>query len=503
MDEYDNYNTKNLSQSQYETLRRVNNSNAAIRKKKSINPFVMVIISFASIIVIGTILLFLPWSQTGKTWSNMGGADGSSWAKNLLDCFFTSVSSTCVTGLNVFNNGIGEDLTFFGQLVVLIMIQIGGLGFFTLLAFFLTMFSLRVKFKDKLFFMRATGSESFGHVFGFVRKIILITITAELIGALLCIPVFKEYAELHGEGWKHIIWYCVFHSVSSFNNAGFDIMGSTSLISTAGWTSELSSGMYNYLLVVTAILIVVGGLSFLTIIDVFSFKKPKRWRAFTKVVLTTSIILLVVGSVLFMLFECPNGLSPLEAIFQAVTCRTAGFATISQDQLSVGSRILSCLLMFIGGSPMSTAGGIKTTTIFIVVLSLSSFISGRDLHAFKRSYSPKVALKALSLISISIAVLVVSFGVIASIEAAWNSSYWANSSDISSFLLFECISAFSNTGLSMGVTTNLVWGSELVLTILMFVGRLGPMTLFQIFQVNMDKQSKVHYKFVEEDFLVG
>ncbi len=474
-------------------------NDVAIKKGRSLNPFVMVIISFAGIILLGTILLFLPFSQTGKSWSSMFS---SGWAYNLVDCFFTAVSATCVTGLNVFENGIGADFTFFGQLVVLIMIQIGGLGFITVFAFLVTIFSRRIKFKNKLFLARATNSTSFGDVVGFVRRVVVITAICEIIGVFLLFPVFKIVATNNGEGGWHALWYSVFHSISAFCNAGFDVLGSTSLINTSGWAAELPTWAYNYLLIVTMILIIFGGISFIVIADVFSFKKPSRWRAFTKVVLATTGTLLVVGSLLLMLFECPNGMSPLDAIFQAVTCRTAGFASVDQESLTVGGRIVSCLLMFVGGSPISTAGGVKTTTIFIVVISLSSYITGKKLHAFNRSFSSKSALQALALICTVAIVLIIGYGCIAAIETSWNSAFWTGK-DVSSMLLFECFSAMFTVGLSQNVTTNLVWGSKLVLSALMFIGRLGPMTMFQVFKVNMDKQSKLHYSYVEEDFLVG
>ena len=190
----------------------------------------------------------------------------------------------------------------------------------------------------------------------------------------------------------------------------------------------------------------------------------------------------------------------LDAIFQSVTCRTAGFASYDQTNLTIGGRITSCLLMFIGGSPLSTAGGIKTTTIFMVGLALVSYVGGREVSAFKRTYSSRMVLKAMSLVTIAIVVIITSYGIISAIEA--------NNANIpagykSSFLFFECFSAFGTVGLSANVTPYLQWGSKIVIILLMFIGRLGPMTMFQVFQTNMDKKSKLHYSYVEEDFLIG
>ncbi len=467
-------------------------------KKKGLNPFLLVPVSFAVVILIGSLLLYLPLSQKALTWSHWGN-----W-KNYIDCLFTAVSCTCVTGLNVFKNGIGDDLTFFGQLICLIMIQIGGLGFITVLAFFITLFRRKIRFRNRFFLQQAVNSTSFGNVVSFVRKIILITISFELLGTLLCLPVFHI---VYPNSVFKMVWTSIFHSVSSFCNAGFDILGSTSLIdSTGSWAASLPSWAYIYLQIVTMILIIFGGISFMVIIEVFSFKKPKQYRVLTKIVLLTTAFLLVGGALFFIVFECFKGedsMSVLDAIFQSVTCRTAGFATYDQADLTVASRIASCFLMFIGGSPLSTAGGIKTTTIFMVVLAIFSYVTGREVNAFKRKYSVNMVVKAMALISVSIIVIAVCYVGINAIESANTAYYHEAGLDRASSWYFETMSAFGTVGLSMNVTTELLWGSKLVLCVLMFIGRLGPMALFNVFQNNINIESKKHYAYVEEDFLIG
>ena len=479
------------------------NNNTVLKKGKGWNPFLLVIASFALVILVGTILLDTPFAlKAGVEYPK----NFNEWIAHTLNCLFVATSATCVTGLNTFGDGLAGTFNFFGQLVVLIMIQIGGLGFITVLSFFITLFSRHIKFKDRLFLSQATGSTSFGQVVSFVRKIIIISFIAELIGAALSFPAYFQITKLSAastsEAISKAIWPSIFHAVSSFNNAGFDILGSTSLLRTAEPLSQIPLWAYNYLLIVTMVLIVIGGISFLVILDILSFKRFKQYKVFTKIVLFTTAILLVVGTLLFTLFECfkpTNPMNFLDALFQSVTCRTAGFASYNQANLSIGGRISSCLLMFIGGSPLSTAGGIKTTTIFMVGLALVSYVSGHEVSAFKRTYSSRMVLKAMSLVTIAIIIIITSYGIISAIE----SNGAIPDKDRAGFLFFECFSAFGTVGLSADVTPRLQWGSKIVIIMLMFVGRLGPMTMLQVFQTNMDKKSKLHYSYVEEDFLIG
>ena len=468
------------------------------RKNQGLNPFVWIPISFGAVILLGALLLYLPMSQKQYDWRHWGD-----W-QNFINCLFTAVSCTCVTGLNVFPNGIGADLTLVGQIICLVMIQIGGLGFITVLAFFLTLFRRRIRFKNKFFLQQAVGSTSFGNVISFVRKIILISFVFELIGTLLLLPVFHE---VYPTDAPMMIWTSLFHSISSFNNAGFDIVGSTSLINDSGtWAANLPTWAYVYLLIVTMFLVIFGGISFLVILDVFSFKRPSQYRVFTKIVIMTTSILLVGGALLFIAFECFKGsgsMTVLDAMFQSVTCRTAGFASYDQANLTVAGRIVSCFLMFIGGSPLSTAGGIKTTTIFMSVLAIFSYVTGREVHAFNRKYSVQMVVKAMALIAISIVVIAICYVAMNAIEATNTHFYENEGIDRASSIFFETMSAFGTVGLSMNITTSLHWGSKLVLCVLMFIGRLGPMAMFNIIQNNMNIESKKHFAYVEEDFLIG
>ena len=456
-----------------------------------LNPYVLVILSFAVVIFIGSFLLCLPAAQTSGKWGNY------------VDSLFSATSATCVTGLCTYAEGIGNQLTFFGQLVLLVMIQIGGLGFVTVLTFFITLFKSKLQFRNRYLLSQMVGSTNFADVVKFVRKLILISFIAETIGTLLGLPVF--FTMFPGNPGK-AIWNSIFTSVSAFNNAGFDLFGSLSLIRVAENTLiyELPKWAYYYLCTYIMILIVIGGISFLVIIDVFGFKKPRQWRAFTKIVLSTTGALLLLGWGFFSLTEIvlhPNGMNAFETLFQSVTLRTAGFATYNQDSLSLIGKVGSCFMMFIGGSPLSTAGGIKTTTAFMIFLAMFSYFRGREVTAFKRRYSSNMIVKAMSLVFLGMTALLVGFLLVSLFDS--NRLEGLLKTDVTTSIVYEVFSAFGTVGVSTGITPHLSVGSKIVLCLLMFNGRLGPMTFLNIFQSNMDKKLSLHYEYIEEDFLIG
>ena len=456
-----------------------------------LNPYVLVILSFVIVILIGSLLLTMPFSHTDGKWGIY------------IDSLFSSVSATCVTGLCTYADGIGKELTFFGQLIMLAMIQIGGLGFVTVLTFFITLFKRKVQFRNRYLLSQMVGSTNFADVVKFVRKLILISFICETIGTLIGLPVFITMYP----GKFHIaLWNSLFTSVSAFNNAGFDLFGATSLV--RGMGNALIDGLpdwaYYYMCSYIMVLIVIGGISFLVIIDVFSFKNPRSWRAFTKIVLATTGFLLFVGWGVFALTESFHSepMNAFQSLFQSVTLRTAGFATYNQDNLSMIGKVFSCVLMFIGGSPLSTAGGIKTTTAFMIALAMFSYFRGKQVTAFKRRYSANMIVKAMSLVFLGMFGVITGFLVISALEAN-NLGDTGLASNNATAIFYEVFSAFGTVGVSTGVTPLITTGSKIVLCLLMFMGRLGPMTFLQIFQANMDKKQTLHYEYVEEDFLIG
>ena len=457
-------------------------------RKKAINPYLLVILSFVIIIFIGAILLMFPFCRKAN---NFG---------SFIDSFFLATSATCVTGLNSFSNGIGDELTLAGQIIVLLMIQIGGLGFITVLTFIITLFFRKLQFKDRLLISMMVNSEDYTEVISFVRKIIIISFSIEFIGFLLGLPVFLQYCDNPGQG----IWYSLFTSVSSFNNAGFDLFGSTSLVRGAGasaFVNSLPDWAYYYMCSYIMVLIIAGGFSFLAIMDIFAKRKFAQLRVFTKIAMLMTGILLVTGFVVFLISEPSH--SPFDALFQSVTCRTAGFATVDQDKLTVLGKSVSCFLMFFGGNPLGTAGGVKTTTLYIIGLAMVCYLSGRPVTSFHRRYSNEVVVKAMSLVLLAVSTIFVSYIAVYAFENKLDVTAFGLTSNKSAALIYEVFSAFGTVGVSTGITPHLSLGSKIVFCIVMFLGRLGPITFFQLLgsKMRFDDQSKYHY--VEEDFLVG
>ena len=249
-------------------------------------------------------------------------------------------------------------------------------------------------------------------------------------------------------------------------------------------------------------LIVAGGISFVVIMDVFAKRKFKQLRVFTKISLMMTGILLLVG---FLVFLFSGGLpNPFDALFQSVTCRTAGFATVNQDNLSDLSKAFSCFLMFFGGNPLGTAGGVKTTTLYIIVLAMICYVSGRKVTSFHRRYSNEVIVKAMSLVLLAVATIFVSFILLYAFEGGLDvNAIGLNHSTKSAALIYEVFSAFGTVGVTTGVTPYLSVGSKIVIIVLMFIGRLGPITFFQLLGSKMRLDDKTNYRYVEEEFLIG
>ena len=457
-----------------------------MNNKKRLNPYLLVILSFVLIIALGSVLLMFPFSRRAN---NFG---------NYLDCLFLATSATCVTGLNSFSNGINTELTFVGQLILMLLIQIGGLGFITFLTFVITLFSGKLQFKDRLFLSAMVNSDDMVEVVGFVRKIILISFSFELLGFALGLPVFLQFSE----DIPHGLWNSLFTSVSSYNNAGFDLFGSSSLIrGNGGFIDSLPDWAYYYLCSYIMFLIVAGGISFLVVMDIFAKRNFKRLRVFTKISLMMTGLLIAVGFIVFLIGQ--HFQNPFDALFQSVTCRTAGFATVDQDKLSVLNKVFSCFLMFFGGNPLGTAGGVKTTTLYIIVLAMVSYLTGRKVSSFHRRYSNEAIVKAMSLVILGVAVIFVCFVSIYAFEGNMDMDALGLQSTKASALVYEVFSAFGTVGVTAGVTPHLTIGSKIIIIILMFIGRLGPITFIQLTGTKMSFDNQGKYKYVEEDFLIG
>lgn len=457
-----------------------------MKNSKRLNPYLLVILSFVIIILAGAFLLMMPFSRQANNYGSF------------IDSLFLATSATCVTGLNSFKQGINNELTFPGQVILLLLIQVGGLGFITIFTFVLTLFSGKLQFKDRLFISLMVNSDDTAQVVGFVRKVILISFSFEVIGFLLGLPVFLQFSDDVPSG----LWNSLFTSISAYNNAGFDLFGSSSLIrGNGGFIDALPSWAYYYLCSYIMFLIIMGGISFLVVMDIFAKKNLKRLRVFTKISLLMTVVLISTGFIIFWIGQSFS--SPFDALFQSVTCRTAGFATVDQDKMSILNKVFSCFLMFFGGNPLGTAGGVKTTTLYIIILAMICYLTGRKVTSFHRRYSNEVIVKAMSLVILGVSVVMISFVGIFAFESSLDVDTLGLKSTKASALIYEVFSAFGTVGVSAGVTPYLSVGSKIVIIILMFIGRLGPITFLQLTGREMKFDDSSKYRYVEEDFLIG
>lgn len=443
-----------------------------LKNKLESNPPGLLVIGFLLIILIGSILLFLPISSKNGTFGNY------------LDCLFISTSSVCVTGLSTVN--ITEYFNSFGKFIIMILIQIGGLGFMTMATLVALILGKKITLRDRLVIQEQMGETKLSGMVKLIRYVIFSTIIIELIGAFfLSFHFISEYG-LKG------IYYSIFHSVSAFCNAGFDILGDSSL-------AVLEHSFFP--LFIISILIILGGIGFNVYMDISVNKfKIRKYSLHSKIVLSVSVFLLVLGTFVFFMLENNNvnsfkNLTFSEKIansfFQSVTTRTAGFYTINQTKLSEGSIAFSLFLMFIGGSPASTSGGLKTVTFFLLIITTISLIKGDDeIEVFKRRLDFNYVKRAIGILVISLFLISIFTFIILLIETNFR------------FLdiLFEVVSAFATVGLSRDLTPLLHSSSKILLILLMFIGRVGSLTIiFALF----NKVNKKKFKYSNGKVIVG
>jgi trk system potassium uptake protein TrkH len=453
-----------------------------MRKKqlRKRNPALILVVGFGGLIIVGAMLLALP----------VAAADGRSIG--FLDSFFTSTSAVCITGLSVFD--LGTTLSPFGQIVLLALVQLGGIGFMTMTSLVFMVMGRRITLSDRVAISDSLGDNKLQGVVRMTRNVVIITATAEGIGVLL---LSLRFVPLFGLGQG--IYYSVFHAVSSFCNAGFDVFGmGTSLIPFVG------DPLVN---IVTMMLIIVGGIGFFVILDLLGItrRKKKHMNFHTKIVLIITGILIAFGFLLFLAAEGSNpetlgakGMTASDkvfgALFQSVTTRTAGFASIPQDNMLPISKVASVGLMFIGASPASTGGGIKTTTFAVLVLFVASIIKGKDdVEVFRRTINRRVVLRAVATCALAITLVLVASAAIAVIEHGV-----IELSDI----VYEATSAFGTVGLSTGVTALFSPASKILLMRLLFLGRVGVFTFTVALSARLAKK-KVNIHYPEDKILIG
>lgn len=452
--------------------------------KKKIGTTKILLISLVSVIIIGALLLRLPICNKQPI--------------QMIDSLFVATSAVCVTGLTTIVPI--EQFTVIGQMVLLLLIQIGGIGFMTLIAIVLIAIGKKINLSDKLIIKESLNQDSFKGLVKLIKRVCLYTFIIETIGAIiLAIRFIPDF------GLRRGIWFSIFHSISAFCNAGFDLLGNNNL--TLYGNDWLVCG-------VIMLLIIIGGLGFTVWDDVIEAiknkKRIKQLTVHTKLVLTMTAILLILGAFLTFMFEKDNlqtmgndvlGTKLLKSAFQSTTLRTAGFFTVPQNELTSVSKFMGMCFMFVGGSPASTAGGIKTVTLGVIILLIINYIRGKqDTNIFNTRISQGGINRAIIVFTISIFIIIMAISLLLITEDMEIENNLTE--DLATYfnltfidIAFEVISAFATVGLTLGVTTKLTLVGKLIIIALMIIGRLGPITIsIALFKKHKEaKQTKAQY----------
>ncbi len=442
-------------------------------------PTQVMVLGFASVILIGALLLNLPIAtQSGES-------------IGFIDALFTSTSAVCVTGLIM-----ADTATYwngFGHVVIILLIQIGGLGFMTITTLFALITKKRINLKERLLIQESLNQFDLSGLVKLTRYVLLMTFTIEGIGALILSTVFiPQFGLLKGT------WYSIFHAISAFCNAGFDLMGPVS-----GKFTSLTYYVNNFTVSVTiSLLIIFGGLGFPVILDIIKNRKLSKLNLHSKIVLITTVALILVGTSLILVLEYNNpktigklgfGGKVLASFFQSVTTRTAGFNTVNLTAMHENSLFIMIILMFIGAAPASTGGGVKVTTIATLVLTVKSFILGKeDIEVGERRIGTSIVRKSLGIFLIGI-IVVLSGTIIITITDPSFSLIEAG---------FEVVSAFATVGLSLGGSPNLSTLGKIFIMLFMFMGRVGSLTIFMAIMSRKTKKNPP-IRYPEGKIIVG
>lgn len=457
-------------------------------RRFTIRPVAIIALSFLLVVFIGSIFLVLPIAHNE-------GANVT-----YLDALFTSTSCTCVTGLVSIEEGAGASFSLFGRIILAILIQLGGLGVTTLAVMFFLIASRKLTFSEQSLIKENWNLNSLRGIKSIFFQVLLVSFGFEIVGAIF---VFFDFYFIQNMEMAESWGYAIFHSISAFNNAGFDLFGTTSLIN---YENDV------YLNIVTSFLIIAGGLGFFVHLDIFKRRYHfKKFSLHTKIVVIYSLALVVVGTLAIYLIELTNEVSNLSfmgAYFMSVSTRTAGFTLYDLGKFNDATILIMCMLMFIGASPGGTGGGIKTTTFAILLAYLRGVITGRRPCAFRRSINKDLIRRALLIIILGFMFFLVGFTVLCIVEGNYN--YILNGEKLIEYqpgalrynavdFGFECMSAFATVGLSTGITPYLEPGCQVVLILLMYVGRIGPLTISTAFK----GKNTIMYHFAEEDVSIG
>lgn len=445
-----------------------------IRKKlfkDKLNPPQVLALGFLSLILIGSILLNLP----------IASSSGSSIG--YVNSLFTSASAVCVTGLTVLNTA--RDFTPFGQVIIITLIQFGGLGIMTLATVGYIIMGKKISFKERLMIKEQLNTESIQGIVKLTKKVIGYTFFLEMMGSLLLalrfVPMF---------GFEKGLAFSIFHAISAYCNAGFDIFGDSLIIFQNDY----------YVLLILSLLIILGGLGFTVYADLLAKDKLRKLTLHSKVVLIMTGSLLIIGTLSFLLFESsnPGTLGSMNfpsrlanSFFQSVSPRTAGFYSVDMSKIRETTIFSTIMLMFIGGSPGSTAGGIKTTTFACLLLTTISVVKGEeDVNCLNRRLPFETIKRAVSIFLIGLAIVFLTAIILTITDSSLK---FIN-------LLFESTSAFGTVGLTTGITDKLSTLGRLVITLTMYIGRVGPLTMAYAFA---RRNMKRDYRNAPGNLMVG
>jgi len=415
-----------------------------------LGPTKLLSLSFLLLIMAGTILLSLPIASDGARLS-------------CIDALFMATSSVTVTGLSVVDTG--TRLTTFGQIILLVLIQFGGLGFITIATFITLLFHKPITLEERLLLQKSMNQNQIEGIGLFIRRVLLYTLVIQTTGAMILAGRFMIDMDI-----GRALYYGLFHSTSIFTNAGFDLFGELDGPFN-GLTRYADDPIINITVIV---LIFLGGVGFMVITDVVKFPKRKKLTLHSKVVLSTNAILIILGALLFFWLELYHTLKPLTAggkvmasFLQTITPRSGGVITIEIDSLRQATQLLLILLMFIGAAPGSTGGGIKVTTVAVLAAAvIAQFRGGNDIVLFRRRIPVDLVFKAFCIFFLSLLLVIFSSLLLSVTEKA-------------KFLdiMFESASALGTSGISVGLTPKLTTTGKVLFIILMFAGRVGPLTL--------------------------
>ena len=426
---------------------------------KKIGPYGLITIGFLLSILIGGTLLYLPISQKS-------GADVS-----LVDAFFITISAICVTGLSTID--VANSFNLFGYTIIALLIQIGGLGIVCAGLSIILLAGQKIGIKERILIKDSLNLNSLKGIVKLVKSIFRITFIIEFIGALFSFCSFIKYYK-----FKDAIVISIFHSISAFNNAGFDLIGN--FRNLVPFENDILLNL------TTSGLIILGGLGFIVINEIIEKKDFKKISLHSKIVIKMSIALLIIGT---LVIYASSDISLLASFFTSVSSRTAGFNTVPIDSFNKVSLLFIMILMFIGASPSSTGGGIKTSTFYSLIKGTYSICSNKRCHSFKREISHETILKSF---------IVLFVGMIVVTSCLLCLCIFEPNIDLLD-LLFESISAFATVGLSTGITPELSTISKRVIMITMFIGRVGGLTLLSLWT----KKGKKYVSYPTEDILIG